>query len=74
MANSAPYINIILIIGCIVMLGSSILLGIDSGTPQVTNGSRDNILDEISPSAKNRYAIICMVSPSHFLSCDIRVI
>uniref|UniRef100_A0A1X7U648 G-protein coupled receptors family 3 profile domain-containing protein n=1 Tax=Amphimedon queenslandica TaxID=400682 RepID=A0A1X7U648_AMPQE len=60
MANSAPYINIILIIGCIVMMGSSILLGIDSGTPQVTDGDRDKILDEIGPSAKNRYAIICM--------------
>ncbi|XP_019856011.1 PREDICTED: gamma-aminobutyric acid type B receptor subunit 1-like [Amphimedon queenslandica] len=60
MANSAPYINIILIIGCIVMMGSSILLGIDSGTPQVTDGNRDNILDEINDSAKNRYAIICM--------------
>ena len=74
MANSAPYINILLIIGCIVMMGSSILLGIDSGTPQVTNGERDNILDEIGPSAENRYAIICTVSPSHFLSCDIRLI
>ena len=62
MANSAPYTNIIITIGCIVMMGSSILLGIDSGTPQVTNGKRDDILDNIDESAENRYAIICMVS------------
>ena len=62
MANSAPYINIMITIGCIVMMGSSILLGIDSGTPQVTNGKRDDILDDIDESAKSRYAIICMVS------------
>ena len=70
MANSAPYINIIITIGCIVMMGSSILLGIDSGTPQVTNGKRDDILDNIDESAKSRYAIICMVS----YSCDYHVI
>ena len=45
-------------------MASCILLGIDSGTPQVTSGDRADILNRIqsNDNGKQRYAIICMVS------------
>ena len=60
-ANSAPHINTVIIIGCIVMMATCVLLGIDSGTPQVTPGDRSNVLADINDSGKQRYASICMV-------------
>jgi gamma-aminobutyric acid type B receptor len=61
MANSAPHINTIIIIGCIVMMATCTLLGIDSGTPQVTDGERKDILADITEYGKTRYAVICTV-------------
>ncbi len=49
--DSAPLINIVIIIGCVVMLATAILLGIDSATPQVEESY-----------LKERYDIICNVS------------
>ena len=58
-ANSAPYINTIIIIGCIIMMSTCVLLGIDSGTPAV---QEDIELENIPESAKDRYSYICIVS------------
>ena len=65
--NSAPYINMIIICGCIMVMVACILLGIDSGTPQTTDVPRDNILLNLSNSLMSRYSSICTVCDSIFI-------
>ena len=49
-ADSAPHINTIVIMGCLLLLITCYLLGVDSNNPPLA-----------SPDSKQRYAIICMV-------------
>ena len=48
-------------------MATCILLGIDSGTPQVTSGDRSNVLADINDSGKQRYASICMVRRRRYI-------
>ena len=67
-ANSAPIINAVIIIGCIMLLVACYLLGIDSGTPQVDpNVQLKELLSMIDDYSKSRYAIICTVSKILFI-------
>ena len=59
MKNSAPLINTVIIVGCILLMSTCILLGIDSANPKVVDGELD--LTDIPDSAKKRYATICTV-------------
>eukprot|EP00731_Ephydatia_muelleri_P024104 Em0016g375a len=49
-ADSAPHINTIVIMGCLLLLITCYLLGVDSNNPPLA-----------SPDSKQRYAIICML-------------
>ena len=65
--DSGPHINNIIIVGCLVMLVTCFLLGVDSSNPDtdeyVGNGNDDNILEfDIIAGRNRRYATICMVS------------
>ena len=57
--NSAPLINTVIVVGCIVMMVACILLGIDSGTPMIPMDTNGTITEEIT---NERYASICTVS------------
>ena len=69
--DSAPVINTIIIGGCVLLLVTCYLLGVDTNTPQL-DGDQPNISDahlledsdkEGIPDRRNkRYAIICNVS------------
>lgn len=49
-ADSAPHINTIVLVGCLLLLTTCYLLGVDSNNPPLA-----------SPGSKQRYAAICMV-------------
>ena len=66
--DSAPLINVIIILGCILMLGSCYLLGIDTRTPSLP-GDDPSITDDDLPvdssilqKRNERYGDICNVS------------
>ena len=63
--DSAPLINTIIIIGCILMLGSCYLLGVDTQTPQISGDDPSIIDDELSKDIltkrNERYKLVCMV-------------
>ena len=84
-ANSAPLINTVVTVGCIMLLVACYLLGIDSGTPSVVPDDvpRQDILNDgnLNDYGRTRYAILCSVGlcvclsvsiRSHFLSCTRR--
>ena len=65
--DSAPHINSVVIVGCIVMLVGCYLLGIDSNNPPVPQyrkyvNEEDEVVPQDAIIARNaRYAIICNV-------------
>lgn len=73
-ADSAPHINTVIIVGCILMLGACYLLGIDSANPDADN---DIFLtaEEVNQSTLNarndRYASVCTVSQA--MSSDVNL-
>ena len=58
--DSAPHINTVIIIGCIVMLVGCYLLGIDSDNPPDRVDSNDDMA-EVMAARDSRYKIICTV-------------
>ena len=65
--DSAPFINSVIICGCVLMLVTCYLLGIDTQTPSVAGDASvadEDLLDDeshIIDSRNDRYAIICNV-------------
>ena len=62
--DSAPLINIIIVCGCIVMLATSFLLGIDSKTPDTKTSMTQSGMIPRDVYGNQRFGIICNVSLS----------
>lgn len=65
--DSAPHINTVVIIGCIVMLVGCYLLGVDSNNPPVPGSEGyvdnvDNVPASVVDAQDYRYKVICNVS------------
>ena len=73
--DSAPLINIIIVCGCILMLATSFLLGIDSKTPDANTTMTPNVnLTSQDMYANERFGIICNVSLSVKVAVSMRSI
>lgn len=60
--DSAPFINLIIILGCILMLATCYLLGIDSATPPIDNrlnDDQDTLDQSVIDNRNSRYGAIC---------------
>ena len=66
--DSAPHINSVVIVGCIIMLVGCYLLGIDSNNPPVSqyekyvNEEDKKVPQDVITLRDDRYAVVCNVS------------
>ncbi len=62
--DSAPLINTVIICGCILMLGTCYLLGIDSNTPKADSQvleEQEQVDPDTIQARDDRYAAVCTV-------------